>query len=235
MKAPCPGCFCVKGIPDMIINQDHEAYRERWRSIGTGRFNGAFFYSKEICRNMIPLIQTDRNWITILVPNVAVDHSIVFIHNNLHPENYDWLQTYGYKDLILVCGVPETCEKVAHLGTPIYLPLSIDVEYVKQFKTAKTRKIAYAGRRAKRRNAKLPKYIDYIEGIKREEFLKLIAKYDTVYAVGRSAIEAKALGCKLKAYDPRFPKVSFWKVIDNKTAAKMLQEKLDEIDGKGIR
>ena len=57
---------------------------------------------------------------------------------------------------------------------------------------------------------------------------------ETVYAVGRTASEAKALGCKLKPYDPRFPKVSFWKVIDNKDAAKILQEKLNEIDGKGM-
>ena len=219
----------------MIIDHNDRRYRDKWNLMEGNKYNGAFYYSKEIVANIIPNVKTDRNWITVNVQGAGADHAIVFIHNNLHPENYDWLQTYGYKDLILVCGVPETCEKVAHLGTPIYLPLSIDVEYVKQFKTAKTTKIAYAGRRTKRRNAKLPKGIDYIEGIKREEFLKLIAKYDTVYAVGRSAIEAKALGCKLKAYDPRFPKVSFWKVIDNKTAAKMLQEKLDEIDGKGIR
>ena len=58
-----------------------------------------------------------------------------------------------------------------------------------------------------------------------------MAEYETVYAVGRTAIEAKILGCKLKAYDPRFPKVSRWKILDNKKAAKMLQEMLDEIDG----
>ena len=81
---------------------------------------------------------------------------------------------------------------------------------------------------------KLPKGIDFIEGIRREDFLEQMAQYETVYAVGRTAIEAKALGCKLKPYDPRFPKVSFWKVIDNKDAAKILQEKLNEIDGKGM-
>ena len=58
-----------------------------------------------------------------------------------------------------------------------------------------------------------------------------MAEYKTIYAVGRTAIEAKALGCRLKAYDPRFPKVSRWKVLDNRAAAAMLQEYLDEIDG----
>lgn len=215
----------------MIINHNDRRYRDRWELEGENKYNGAYYYSQEICENIIPLVDTTRNWITVNAKGAGCNHAIVFIHNNLHPENYDWLGRYGYKDLVLVCGMPETCEKVAHLGTPIYLPLSIDVEYVKSFKTDKTRKIAYAGRRAKRRNANLPKGIDYVEGVKREDFLRKIAKYETVYAVGRSAIEAKALGCKLKAYDPRYPKVSVWKVLDNKAAAKILQAKLDEIDG----
>lgn len=215
----------------MIINHNDRRYRDRWELEGENKYNGAYYYSQEICENIIPLVDTTRNWITVNAKGAGCNHAIVFIHNNLHPENYDWLGRYGYKDLVLVCGMPETCEKVAHLGTPIYLPLSIDVEYVKSFKTDKTRKIAYAGRRAKRRNANLPKGIDYVEGVKREDFLRKVAKYETVYAVGRSAIEAKALGCKLKAYDPRYPKVSVWKVLDNKAAAKILQAKLDEIDG----
>lgn len=218
----------------MIIDHTCKEYRDRWRLIEGNRYNGAFYYSKEIVKNIIPRVQTDRNWITVNIKGVGVDHAIVFIHNNLHPEHYDWLAQYGFKDLVLVCGIPETCEKVAHLGTPVYLPLSIDVEYVKQFKTDKTKGAAFAGRRPKRKNIKLPKGIDCIEGIPREEFLKQLAQYETIYAVGRTAIEAKALGCKLKPYDPRFPKVSRWKVMDNKDAAKILQEKLDEIDGKGM-
>lgn len=42
---------------------------------------------------------------------------------------------------------------------------------------------------------------------------------------------AKILGCKLKAYDKRFPKVSRWKALDNMDAVKILQEQLDQIDG----
>ena len=216
----------------MIIDHTHPAYIRKWQNAGLNQFNGAYYYSQEIVENIIPNIETDRNWITVNVKGVGCDHAIVFIHNNLHPENYEWLKFYGYKDLVLVCGIPETVEKVAHLGKAIYLPISVDVDYVKQFCVEeKTKGTAFVGRPAKRKGLTLPDDIDCLEGLPREELLKRMAEYKTVYAVGRCAIEAKILGCKLKAYDPRFPKVSRWKILDNKDAVSMLQEELDRIDG----
>ena len=181
--------------------------------------------------NFIPNIETSRNWITVNVKGVGCNHAIVFVHNNLRPENYEWLRFYGYKDLVLVCGIPETVEKVAHLGKAIYLPISVDVDYVKQFRTDKTKEAAFVGRPSKKKYGELPDGIDLLEGLPREELLKRMAEYKTVYAVGRCAIEAKILGCKLKAYDERFPKVSRWKVLDNMDAVKILQKQLDQIDG----
>ena len=214
----------------MIIDHNHPLYRQKWNAARKNQHNGAFYYSKEIVKNIIPNIKTDRNWITVNVQGTGCDHAIVFVHNNLHPENYEWLRKY--KDLILVCGIPETVETVAHIGKAIYLPISVDVDYVKQFKVSeKTKEAAFVGRPAKRRGLDLPDDIDIIEGLPREELLPAMAHYKTVYAVGRTAIEAKILGCKLKAYDPRFPKVSRWKILDNLKAAKMLQEELDRIDG----
>lgn len=201
----------------------------KWEHAGANKWNGAFYYSQEIVKNIIPLVQTDRNWITVNIRGYGCDHAIVFIHNNKHPEAYEWLKEY--KDLILVCGVPETVDKVKHIGKAIYLPLSVDVDYVAQFRTDKTKDAAFVGRPAKRRGIELPDGVDIIEGLPREEMLEQMAQYKTVYAVGRCAIEAKVLKCRLKAYDPRYPKVSKWKVLDNKDAAKLLQEELDKIDG----
>lgn len=217
----------------MIIDHNHPRYRARWNSATENKYNGAFYYSKEIVKNIIPNVETDRNWITINIPGVGCSHAIVFIHNNLRPENYNWLRTYGYDDLILVCGIPETCDKVAHLGTPIYLPLSIDVEYVEQFKTEhKTRRAAIVGRKTKiLKSYDLPRYVDYLYGYKRQALLPRMAQYKTVYAVGRTAIEARALGCSLRAYDPRFPNTDRWQVLDNKDAAVMLQGMINKIDG----
>lgn len=216
----------------MIIDHNHQQYRKKWRAAGKNRYNGAFYYSKEIVANIIPNVDTDRNWITVNVPGVGVEHSIVFIHNNLHPENYEWLRKY--KDIVLVCGVPETVEKVAHIGKAIYLPLSIDVRYVQRFKVAPDQQdgVAFVGRPAKRRmdGVKLPAGVRLIEGMKRQQLLQEMAKYKQILGVGRVAIEAKALGCEVLPYDSRFPDPDRWAVIDNKEAARILQQKLDEID-----
>ena len=209
----------------MIVNHQHPIYRQILSMQYKNKFNGAYYYSKEICDRIIPNVETDYNWITVNVRGVGCDHAIVFIHNNMHPENYEWLKKY--KDLILVCGIPETCEKVAYLGRTIYLPLSINVEEVESYRQPKTKDTAFAGRPAKKKDTSLPRNIDYLEGIPRPSLLRKMAEYRNIYAVGRTAIEAKALGCNILPYDPRFPDPDRWKVIDNLDAAKMLQEELD--------
>lgn len=214
----------------MILDSKDSDYIKKWNALSaSGKNNGAYYYSLEIARNIIPNVETERNWVLLNVKGKCWDNSIVFIHNNLRPENYEWLS--DYKDLVLVCGVGETCEKVSHLGKAIYLPLSVDVEEVAQYKTEKTKDTAFAGRRAKREGIALPNGIDYISAIPREDFLKKLAQYRNVYAVGRTAIEAKILGCKVLPYDDRYPNPRRWRVVDNLEAAKLLQEKLDKIDG----
>lgn len=213
----------------IIINHDHPRYRRTYNRLGADKYNGAFYYSKEICKNIIPNVKTDRNWITINIEGVGCDHAIVFIHNNLQPQKYEWLR--NYEDLILVCGVPETCEKVEHLGKAIYLPLSVDISYVEQFRTdTKTKDVAYVGRRNKANN-NVPKTIDYLYGMKRQRLLPAMAKFRQIYAVGRCAIEGMILECDILPYDDRFPDPSIWKILDNREAAVMLQGMLDEIDG----
>lgn len=216
-----------------IINHNHQRYLRKLDRIQNNKFNGAYYYSKEICEIMIPLIKTDRNWITVNIPGAGMNHSIVFIHNNLHPEHYEHLARF--KDLILVCGIEETVSKVAYLGAAIYLPLSIDVEDVKRYERPKTKDVAFVGRKAKRKldGIELPEGIDYIEGLPREKLLPAMAQYRKVYAVGRTAIEAKTLGCEILPYDPRFPDPSRWEVIDTREAAAILQEKLNAIDRTG--
>ena len=213
----------------MIIDHNHKFYKRKWGLAGEARYNGAYYYSQEIVENIIPKIKTDRNWVTINIPGACVDHSIVFIHNNVDPGRYEWLK--NFKDLILVCGVPETCNLVKNLGTPVYLPLSIDIEYVKSFKTKKTKDTAYAGRSDKKTD-EIPKGTDLIEGLNRFEFLKAMAPYKKIYGVGRVALEAKVLGCEILPYDPRFPDPSIWTVYDNSEVIDLLQKAIDGRDKK---
>lgn len=197
---------------------------------GVNRYNGARYYSEEIVRNIIPNVETDRNWITVNVDGCGFDHSIVFIHNNVNPERYAWLADFD--DLILVCGVPSTCGKVAHLGRAVYLPLSVDVAEVEAHRREKDRGTCYAGRIGKNKR-RFPKGTDHISALPRPEFLDELARYEKVYAVGRTAIEARVLGAEeILPYDDRFPDPSVWEILDNRDAAAMLQEIVDEIDGR---
>lgn len=210
----------------MILDHTHPLYKARRRGLAPGeQYNGAYYYSCEIVEQMIPNIKTDYNWVTVSV-GAAPPHSIVFIHSNVNLGQYRYLK--DIPDTILVCGLPETARRVKRYGTPIYLPLSVDVEYVKQFRVKKTKEVAFAGRPSK---DTIYEKVDKLKGLERAELLTEMAKYKKVYAVGRTAIEAKILGCEVLPYDSRFPDPSIWKVLSNQDAAKILQEQLDKIDG----
>ena len=211
-----------------IVDHTCLEYKKKWISSGFQRYNGAYFYSVEIVNNIIPNIKTDRNWVTINIPGKCFDHSIVFIHNNKNPERYAWLK--NYKDLILVCGVPQTCEKVKDYGTSIYLPLSVDTKEIKKHIHSKIHDVAFAGRSTKHVGMKFPKGTRFIQSLPRDKFLDVLSQYKQVYAVGRVAIEAKILGCEILPYDPRYPDPSIWKIIDNSEVISILQSRLDEID-----
>ena len=218
-----------------IISHESEDYKIKRSLMATGQHNGAYYYSKEIVENIIPRVKTDRPWVTVNM-NMAIDRAIVFIHSNISiEEKYSYLG--DYEDLILVCSVPETMEAVAKYGTPIYVPLSVDVDYVSSFRVEqKSQQAAWAGNRWGFKEIDLMNYlppagVDFLTNMPRDEMLRKMATYYTVYAIGRCAIEAKILGCNVKTCDHRFPDSSIWKVVDNKEAAKILQEEINKIDG----
>ena len=65
-----------------IYSPKYKAYRSMVAPKGSGRYNGAYFYSKEIRKNIIPNVKTDRNWDTLGMHGVgSLDHAIVFIHH----------------------------------------------------------------------------------------------------------------------------------------------------------
>lgn len=217
----------------MIIDHNHPWIVALRNSKGfeQHKYNGAYYYSIEIGRFFIPTIETDRNWVTINVNRIETpEHAIVFAHNNVHLE---WYEKYKGKDAVFVCGMPETAERLKVYGKTIYLPLSVDVSEVKQYRTEKTKNACYVGRKEKR-TAAVPKGIPCLESMPREELLSELAKYRAAYCVDRCAIEAKILGCEVLDYGydygvPHTP--DFWRVFDSRDAAKLLQQKLKEVDG----
>lgn len=203
-----------------------------WLNLQIPHTNGAYWYSKELLENVIPYIKTNRNWILINAEHTCYDHSIVFIHNNAHPERYEWLAPC--KDLILVCSTIKTLETMIEMFPhfhSIFIPLSIDINYVKQFKAKrKTKKVCYYGRLEKcPKKLMKDKSIVKLGDGERDELLKEAGKFKTVYAIGRCALEALALGCDVKAHEGEYNCVKFT-LLDNKEIIPELQRLLNEID-----
>lgn len=203
-----------------------------WIKLKIPHQNGAYWYSKEILENIVPKIKTDRNWVLINAEHTCLDHSIVFIHNNAHPKRYEWL--VPFKDLILVCSTVKTLETMIEMYPKfhcIFLPLSIDTEYVKKFKAKrKTKKVCYYGRLEK-----CPEKIMNDDSIvklgdgERETLLKEVSKFKTVYAIGRCALEAIALGCNVLPHEGEYENAKFT-LYDNSDVIPELQRLLNEID-----
>lgn len=222
----------------VISSVNDVQFKAHQQTMVRGTKNGAYYYAQEIEQNIAPLLKTERPIDTLTFRgNGSADHAICFLHHNLdHDRVYEWLNRY--EDQILVCSVPVTYEWAVNSGhKAIFLPLSVDVDYVKQFRRKKKFGACYAGNLWKFKVPDIEKYVKKgtdlcKQDIEREELLKFIAQYRQCYAVGRCAIEAKILGCEVLMCDSRYPDPSVWQVLDNKDAAKMLQAELDKIDKK---
>lgn len=209
------------------------AYCKIFHPKGSGVYNGAYYYSKEIVKNIIPNVNTNRPWDTLGMRFLrSADHAVVFLHHNLdHDRVYRWLQRY--KDIVYVCSSHVTLEwaKQQPNGHAICLPLSIDTEYVSQFKTEKSKEACYAGNLWAFKESDIKKYVpkdvDFPpKNLPREELLRFIAPYKACYAVGRTAMEAELLGCEIRNCDSRYEGWT-WHPRDNWEAAQELDAMLE--------
>ena len=66
----------------MVIDHNHPEYKKLRRKIGKGKFNGCYYYSKEIVDNIIPRVKTNRDWNTVGRDFTGMhDGMIVFLHD----------------------------------------------------------------------------------------------------------------------------------------------------------
>lgn len=220
-----------------VIGVNDFNYRSYRKVFSKGMFNGAYYYAKELEENIIPLVKTDRHW-DLLGMNFTrhFNHSVIFVHHNL-----DWDKTYGwmdkYNDIVLVASTYPTLDWAKSKGYKvIFLPLSIDVEYVKRFMTEKTKDACYAGNRwafkREQENKNIPKGVVFPPpNLERDKLLEFMAPFRKCYAIGRCALEAMALGCEIMPFlMDRYPDPNYWKILENKDAAKILQTELNKID-----
>lgn len=215
----------------MIIDHNHPEYIKRRKEIGNGKYNGCYYYSCEIVKNIIPNVKTNRDWNTIGRDVEGMrDGMIVFLHDNLSPWHYSWLKEYN--DLILICSSQYVADSVKYFGKTILLPMSIDTEYVKQFRSKKTKDTCFAGNAWVRANTftEIPDNVDFFSSLPREKLLKEVAKYKKCYAIDRCAQECQVLGCELLPLKVGYGCDSF-EVLDNRDAAKLLQAELDKVEG----
>lgn len=217
------------------IIQDHTT-REYFRAqskLGCGKHNGAFYYSKEIVESFIPKIKTTYNWQTINHQK-APEHCIVFVHSNNALQRYDYL--LKYKDIILVCSTNHSMNQLKKKGHKkvIYVPLSIDVDYLKKFKHNRKKNGAIACGNVWAFTKETKEYfarqgINHYHDLERESLLYLMANAKTVYAIGRTAMEAIYLGAEVIQPDKEYPVEKYTTYYTQKDAIRIMQEQLDAL------
>lgn len=205
----------------------------KWHSKqGITRNNGSYWYAKEIEDIILPHINK-RLFIvtaaaTIYNKHEIPDNAIVVCHDNRTTIN-----SYGFlfkKNILWICSKHSTVKTLIREGErAVYIPLSIDTEHVKKFKSRKTKGTAYVGNSwafKKSYLSTLPKSIAQISNLDRDDLLKEMAKYKNVIAEGRCLMEAQALGCKCET--PKYENLEsvYVELLDSRDAIPFWKEAL---------
>ena len=219
----------------VTIHYNDVNYVRKWADLPSGKFNGAYYYSRDIEEHLAPLLTTKRP-INVLgtICCGGVDHMVVFIHNYLNPKAYGWLKRYN--DVIVVSSDYNVEDEILKNHKVIHLPLSVNVEEIAKHKVKKkTKDACYMGNQwvfKKQELAELvPPEVHRFGEMEREKLWDIVAEYKYAYAIGLCAIEARVLGCRLKMSRYRYPDPEGkFKVFDLREAAVCLQEAIDIIE-----
>lgn len=219
-----------------ILGTKSDRY-QAWRAKqdNAGRNNGAYWYAKEIEDIILPELKHLNLWVNTVgalffLPSEIPKGAVIVCHDNINT-----VRTYMklFKlDVLWICSKPTIVDKLAAVGEKaVYIPLSVDTEYVKQFKRKRrTKDTAYVGNAwsfKKKFLSSLPDNIDQLGGMEREDLLKEMAKYKNVIAEGRCLIEAQVLGAKAEIPADYSRRITFTEVLDSRAAIPLWREALE--------
>lgn len=218
-----------------IIGTKSDRY-QAWRAKqGMARNNGAYWYAKEIEDIILPELKHLNLWINtvgsrFLSPRDIPRGAVIVCHDNINT-----VRTYMrlFKlDVLWICSKQSVADTlIKHGEKAVYIPLSIDVEYVEQFKRKRrTKDIAYVGNAwgfKKEYLSSMPSNIVQLNGMDRDDLLKEMSKYRTIIAEGRCLLEAKVLGAKTELPTHGYGDIVDREVIDSREAIPMWREVLE--------
>jgi hypothetical protein len=133
-----------------IVGTNSAKYRSWQARIGAGRNNGAYWYAREIEDIILPELSNLNLWINtvgsnFLSPRDIPKGAVIVCHDNIKTvRTYRRLFKLG---VLWICSKQSVADTLIKNGEKaVYIPLSVDTEYVKQFKRKRrTKDTAYVG------------------------------------------------------------------------------------------
>lgn len=207
-----------------IVGTKSDRYHNWYSRQGMSRNNGAYWYAKEIEDIILPSLNNLNLWINTVGSGFyqareVPDRAVIVCHDNIRTLK-SYMKFFG-KKILWVCSKQSSATLLSSKGeNAIYIPLSIDVEYVEQFKRKRrTKDIAYVGNAwgfKKEYLSSLPSNIVQLNGMDRDDLLKEMSKYRTIIAEGRCLMEAKVLGAKTELPTHGYGDIVDREVIDSR-------------------
>ena len=192
-----------------IIGVQSDRFKAWHSNSGESKNNGAYWYAKEIEKNILPKLKDlDTTIVTAgatLLKKQPAMYSVVVCHDNRSTiSSYRHLLKLGNT---FICSKHSTADTLTKAGEKaVYVPLSIDTRYVAKYKTDKTEDIAYVGNPWAFKQSylkSLPDNVVQLSGMERLDLIKAMAKFKRVIAEGRCMMEAQVLGCETEV--PVYP------------------------------
>lgn len=194
----------------IILGTQSPKYKRWWLRQGDGRFNGAYWYAKEIEDIILPEIKSNAFINTVAVA-IHLPYQIPIGAFVVAHDNHQTIQRYRKlfnKGITWICSLDTTQMVLEQAGEKTaFIPLSVDSEYVSQFETTeKTEGTAFFGnswgfKQKYLNELKKGGEVAILSKAPRHDLLAKVAKYENVIAEGRCAIEAQMLGCNVTAPD----------------------------------